>query len=65
MKKDFDFVYLTIMHTNNTLVHYPAIKKLISIFEKKWKLNKNDNTYKIYCTSLKLALDKTNLKLTI
>jgi len=62
MKKDFDFVYLNIIHTNNTLVHYPAIKKLISIFETKWKLNKNDNTYKIYCASLKLALDKAFVK---
>ena len=41
MKTDYDYVIKAIRNKDNRLVHYPALKKLISIFMIKWNSNKN------------------------
>jgi uncharacterized membrane protein len=58
LREDYEFIYRTIKHKSNKIVHYPAIKNLILIFEKKWKLRKDNNSYKGYVNLLKLALKK-------
>ena len=58
LRKDYEFIYRTIKHKGNKIVHYPAIKNLILIFEKKWKLRKDNNSYRSYVNLLKLALKK-------
>ena len=57
-REDYEFIYRTIKHKGNKIVHYPAIKNLILIFEKKWKLRKDNNSYRSYVNLLKLALKK-------
>ena len=57
-REDYEFIYRTIKHKGNKIVHYPAIKNLILIFEKKWKLRKDNNSYGSYANLLKLALSK-------
>ena len=57
-REDYEFIYRTIKHKGNKIVHYPAIKNLIIIFEKKWKLRKDNNSYRSYVNLLKLALKK-------
>ena len=57
-REDYEFIYRTIKHKDNKIVHYPAIKNLILIFEKKWKLRKDNNSYRSYVNLLKLALKK-------
>ena len=57
-REDYEFIYRTIKHKDNKIVHYPAIKNLILIFEKKWKLRKDNNSCGSYTNLLKLALKK-------
>ena len=36
MKNDYEFVKKVVMHTDNKMIHYPALKQLIKNFEEKW-----------------------------
>ena len=55
-REDYEFIYRTIKHKDNKIVHYPAIKNLILIFEKKWKLSEDNNSYKSYVNFLSYNL---------
>jgi uncharacterized membrane protein len=59
LREDYEFIYKTIKHKGNKINHYPAIKNLILIFEKKWKLRKDNNSYGGYVNLLKLTLRKS------
>jgi hypothetical protein len=59
LREDYEFIYKNIKHEDNKIIHYPAIKNLILIFEQKWKLREDNNSYGGYVNLLKLALKKS------
>ena len=61
MRKDYDFVIKIIKNEENKLIHYPALRKLISLWETKWfKPFPDDvyNVYDIYLHSLNASLKR-------
>jgi hypothetical protein len=48
LREDYRFVKRVIEHTDNRLVHYPAIQNLIASFERKWKYKKHKNETSAY-----------------
>jgi len=58
MKTDYDYVIKAIKNKNNRLAHYPALTKLISLFELKWYSIKSKR-YKIYLHSLNINLKRS------
>jgi len=59
MKKDYEFVIRVIRNKENKIGHYPAIRKLINLWEYKWSGHTEHNVYEIYLHSLKLNLKKS------
>ena len=55
METDYDYVMAAIKNKSNKLIHYPALKKLISLFMIKWDSIKNER-YEIYLHSLNISL---------
>ena len=55
METDYDYVMGAIKNKSNKLIHYPALKKLISLFMIKWDSIKNER-YEIYLHSLNISL---------
>lgn len=58
MKKDYDFVIKIIKNEENKLIHYPALRKLISLWETKWFKPFPNNVYDIYLYSLNTSLKR-------
>ena len=58
MKTDYDYVIKAIRNKGNKLIHYPALKKLISLFIIKWDSNKGKR-YEVYLHSLNINLKRS------
>jgi hypothetical protein len=58
MKTDYDYVIKAIRNKGNKLIHYPALKKLISLFIIKWDSNKSKR-YEVYLHSLNINLKRS------
>ena len=51
MKRDYEFVLRALKNKDNKLNHYPALKKLVSLFKSKYHLTEHDchlNGYVFY-----------------
>jgi hypothetical protein len=52
MHLDYQYVIKALKNKGNKLIHYSALKNLISIFKTKWSLTGNKNTLEVYLHSL-------------
>ena len=63
MKNDYEYVIKAIRNKDNNIIHYPAVKKLISLFKLKWYPGKNkryeNKRYEVYLHSLNINLKKS------
>jgi hypothetical protein len=56
MKEDWSWVNKVISNKKNSWSHYTSLKKLIHLFELKWKDHENKNLYETYVSYLKAKL---------
>lgn len=56
MKSDWKWVSKVITHKENTWAHYLSLKKLIRLFEIKWKDHSDKGLYDMYVAYLKARL---------
>jgi hypothetical protein len=59
MKDDYTYVIKVITNKNNNRYHYPAIKKLISIWKNKWDHLNKERYFDIYLHSLNTTLKRS------
>ena len=69
MKEDYQFALKILNSKKNTIIHYPALKNIIKLINKKWIIKKGTPMYSRYSNSLRMTLiknfKKTNIKSTI
>ena len=58
MKTDYEYVIKAIRNKGNKIIHYPALSKLISLFELKWDSGKSKR-YEVYLHSLNINLKRS------
>jgi hypothetical protein len=59
MHLDYQYVIKAVKNKSNKLIHYPALKNLVSIFKNKWSLTRNKNTLEVYLHSLNNNLKRS------
>jgi hypothetical protein len=59
MTNDYSYVMKVITNKNNNRYHYPALKRLISIWEIKWQDAHKEKYFDIYLHSLKTTLKRS------
>ena len=59
MHLDYQYAIKVVNNKDNKLIHYPALKNLISIFGTKWSLTGNKNTLAVYLHSLNNNLKRS------
>ena len=59
MIDDYTYVIKVITNKNNNRYHYPALKRLISIWETKWQHSHKEKCFDIYLHSLKSTLKRS------
>ena len=59
MHLDYQYVIKALKNKSNKLIHYPALKNLISIFKTKWSLTRNKNRLDVYLHSLNVNLKRS------
>ena len=59
MQTDYDYVIAAITNKDNKYFHYPAIKKLISIWAIKWEHQSKGRYFGVYLHSLNTTLKRS------
>jgi hypothetical protein len=59
MTNDYSYVMKVIRNKNNTRRHYPALKRLISIWEIKWQHSYKEKYFELYLHSLNTTLKRS------